>query len=412
MNITGAVANRRAIEALRAGVPNGDAVRVLGSNQSHVISAFDERLEGAIDPTGHDSTGFVVAGGFGTGKSHLVEELHQRALARNYVSSRVSVSKETPLNLPARVVQAATRTMASADKPEGLLLEMAMTLRTDRPAFHEFKQWCDSSESGLAPLYGALLELREMSGPDADVADLLVRYWSGEVVTIPAIKAELKEFGLSTQVAGVPAIDRPWQTVRFIARLCQTLGFRGWVIFLDETELISKYGTISRARAYNQLGRWLGLRPEHRIAGTAVVATVIDDFANRVLDQKGDRWQVPEVLKQAVKVPDAEGLPYAVAAIEAIDGAMRINQIDLRHLEAAQRTLREAHSRAYHWEAPQVDIEYRSMQPMRLYVRRWINEWDLRRLYNISEPLEFSGESIDVNFDEDSDIEIEPWDEG
>jgi hypothetical protein len=154
------------------------------------------------------------------------------------------------------------------------------------------------------------------------------------------------------------------------------------------------------------------LRPEHRIPGTAVVATVINDFAPQVLDQKGDRWQVPELLARAVKVSDAEALPYAVAAMEAIDDAMLIDQIQPSHLENAQRTLREAHSRAYHWEAPHVDIEYRRHQPMRLYVRRWINEWDLRRLYAVTEPLSFEGELIDINYDEDDDIEVEPWDEG
>ena len=42
---TQSVGYRRALEALRSGVPNADAVRVLGSNQANVEQLFLERLE-------------------------------------------------------------------------------------------------------------------------------------------------------------------------------------------------------------------------------------------------------------------------------------------------------------------------------------------------------------------------------
>ena len=41
--------------------------------------------------------GMLVAGDFGTGKSHLLGYLESQALAQNFVCSRVVVSKETPL---------------------------------------------------------------------------------------------------------------------------------------------------------------------------------------------------------------------------------------------------------------------------------------------------------------------------
>jgi hypothetical protein len=404
------VANRRAVEAIRAGVPNGDAVRALSSYQPHIVSAFDDALNRAFNKSGHDP-GFVVSGAFGAGKSHLVEELQQRALSADYVSSKVSISKETPLHLPARMVQAAVRAMASTDKPQGLLLDIVMSLQTDRLPFREFQRWCGTAGSGISPLWGSLLELRAAAGPNSDVADLLVRYWSGGAVTISAIRSQLKAAGLNADVPPLLAIDRPWETIRFLARLCQERGFRGWVIFLDETELISKYGPISRARAYEQLGRWLGIKADYRIPGTAVVATVINDFVPQVLDMRGDRWQVPELLGLGRRRADLDGVPFAVGAIEAITDAMRMEQLSLEHLEEAQAALRQPHSRAYHWDAPPLQIEYRNNQPMRLYVRRWINEWDLRRLYPDT-PLDFQGEEVDINYDEDEDIATEPWGEG
>ncbi|HEY8744534.1 MAG TPA: hypothetical protein VIU62_15675, partial [Chloroflexota bacterium] len=68
-----AVEYRRAIEALRAGVPNRDAVRALGSNQQSIEEKFRQQLEAASADVARDaqSGGLLVAGDFGSGKSHL-----------------------------------------------------------------------------------------------------------------------------------------------------------------------------------------------------------------------------------------------------------------------------------------------------------------------------------------------------
>ena len=66
--MTARIEARVAIEALRAGVPNGAAIRALGSTEDAIEMQFDERL----DRVGDGAAGLVLAGGFGTGKSHLL----------------------------------------------------------------------------------------------------------------------------------------------------------------------------------------------------------------------------------------------------------------------------------------------------------------------------------------------------
>src|SRR5476651_675212 len=95
------VSRRRTIEALRSGVPNRDAVSELGSAQHEIESRFDVLL-GEIDG-GRGNRGLLVAGNFGTGKSHLLEYLEHLALERQFVTSKVVISKETPLHDPAKV---------------------------------------------------------------------------------------------------------------------------------------------------------------------------------------------------------------------------------------------------------------------------------------------------------------------
>lgn len=394
--------DRRAIEALRAGVPNGDAVRALASSQPHIVELFDRKLATPEDLRGDEPTGFVIAGRFGTGKSHVVEELHQRALAQGFISSKVSISKETPLHLPARVVAAAVNAMQAQDKPDGVLLDVIMKLQSEAPEVLEFERWCGTRSSKISVIFRSLLQLRSRRAHDVGCIDLLLRYFSGETVPIGAIKAQLREAGLDGPLEVVLAADRPWQTMRFLTRLCQASGYRGWVIFLDEVELIAKYGRLSRARAYDQLGRWLGLMSGHRLVGTTVVATVIEDFVQGVIPS--DRWLVPEVLEHGRRLADQHGVPFATKAIAAIDAAHRLKGVSLPHLQGAHDTLREAHSRAYSWQAPELEVDFHPDGRMRLYVRRWINQWDLSRLYG-DRPLTFGEESIDIGLTEDRDYD-------
>ena len=68
---------RRALEALRNGVPNREAVQLLGCTQPQAESQFQDLLKRASDPIEPPAgaLGMLVSGDFGTGKSHLLSPL-------------------------------------------------------------------------------------------------------------------------------------------------------------------------------------------------------------------------------------------------------------------------------------------------------------------------------------------------
>ncbi len=71
------VAYWRAVEALRSGVPNLDAVKALGCSHPQVEERFRQMLaalEGGFRQ-GTGPQGLLLAGDFGSGKSHLLEYL-------------------------------------------------------------------------------------------------------------------------------------------------------------------------------------------------------------------------------------------------------------------------------------------------------------------------------------------------
>jgi hypothetical protein len=89
------VARRRAVEALRSGVPSWDGVAVLGSGQPVAEDRFTTLLERLSEPgwSADASPGLLLGGGFGAGKSHLLTHLGHLAMASGFVVSTVVISK-------------------------------------------------------------------------------------------------------------------------------------------------------------------------------------------------------------------------------------------------------------------------------------------------------------------------------
>ena len=73
-----------------------------------------------------------MAGGFGTGKSHLLGYLAEVARQQGFVVSRIVVSKETPLSHPGHVLAAALRDAALPDRPDDPIAACVAVLR-ERP---------------------------------------------------------------------------------------------------------------------------------------------------------------------------------------------------------------------------------------------------------------------------------------
>ncbi len=138
---------RTAIEALRAGVPNRAAVRLMGTEESGIEQAFDALLA-SVWSAGGTRPGLGIAGGFGSGKSHFLGYLGEVARGQNFVVSRVVVSKETPLADAARVFEAAIR---GASLPAGHESPIAAALAILRESPDKATRW-NRMPANLAPV--------------------------------------------------------------------------------------------------------------------------------------------------------------------------------------------------------------------------------------------------------------------
>jgi hypothetical protein len=267
---------QRALEALRSGVPNHDAVRVMGCGQPHVIKKFTTQLVAAKGTASRrqQAQGLLIEGGFGTGKSHVLESLEHQALGSNFVCSRVVISKETPLYDPGKVLLAA---MDSAAVPGGsgqAVQEIAMQLDPRSARYGELYRWAASPESGLSNLFAATLLLHERLNNDPELVEEVAAFWAGQRLSVQRIRRGLQHVGATKAfvIKAVAAKVLNLQRFRFMSRLILAAGYSGWVMFLDEVELVARYSLLQRARSYAELSRWLLSRsgqpsPEARLLG-------------------------------------------------------------------------------------------------------------------------------------------------
>ena len=396
---------RRAIEALRSGVPNGDAVRVLGSHQPAIEQEYERRLS---DGAGGNGRGMLVAGDFGTGKSHLLESLARRALDSGFVASKIVISKETPLYDVAKVFRSALDSARLPDRAGAALPEIVEKLRADRDAVARLQRWLHHPASGLNDRFAATLFLLENTRAADEFTDRLVRFWGGDPINVTELRRELRALGEgATYTLGrITNKELAIQRFRFAAALLAEVGYAGWVLLFDEVELIGRYSLLQRGRSYAEVVRWVRGFDSEPIPGVVSVLAISDDFTSAVLDAKNDHDQVPNRLRQSGKPEDEVTATRAEQGMRVLDrNKLALDKPTRADLERTYQTLRQVHGTAYGWEPPELDARVSNVGwPVRHYVRSWIHEWDLRRLYPGYEP-QIEVRPLDSDYSEDRDLE-------
>lgn len=411
METVRAIDYRRALEALRNGVPNRDAVSILGSNQSEAESVFLQRLSSVQSSAkeGRQVPGVLIAGGFGTGKSHLLDYLEHVAVSKNFVCSRVVISKETPLFDPAKVYLAAIDTTVVPGLSGEAIREIALRLRPNSPGWAELFQWANSETSGLSQLFMATILLHERLNNDPELVDEITNFWSGERLAISRIRQGLKQINCSGiySLKPVKLKDLALQRFIFASRLMLAAGYSGWVLLIDEVELVGRYSLLQRGRSYAELARWMGRVEGEVYPGLTAVAAITDDFALAVLQEKSDR----DIVGARLRAKESD--EYITLAARAETGmrliereALTLSPPNESTLTTTYQRLKEIHAKAYGWGPPEIPTNVTSIsRRMRSYVRRWVNEWDLKRLYPGAEVCTEEEQEIKPTYEHDESLE-------
>lgn len=409
MKNAGAVDARAAIEALRAGVPNRTAIRLLGTTET---ALRDDVLDGLRQcrsalRDGRSVEGVLFAGAFGAGKSHQLGCFAELARQENFIVSQVPISKETPLFDPAKVFAAAIRAAVVPGANDDVMTAVLGRLEPSRDAYETLMHWTAAEVRAglLSPLFAALLRLVPLSTLDPDARARMARFFGGAKLNASLVKNWLREAGAAKDfdIKPVREADLALQRLKFAPRLFRAAGYEGWCILLDEVELIGRYSPLQRGRSYAELARWLGLDRGESVAGIVVVAAVTDDFADEMFAARHDDEQIPRRLEQRGPARQAAMARSGIARL-----ARREPRLTPPSEDALQRSLasiRALYGDAYDWTPP-ADIgvgERLAGKSMRQYVKSWITTWDIARLYGEMRHIETA--TILIDYTESSEIE-------
>ena len=417
------LSRRRALEALRNGVPNREAVQLLGCNQPRAEAEFAELLRRASDATSppRGALGMLVSGDFGAGKSHLLSHFEYRALSQGFVCSKVAISKETPLYDLSKVFKSAMDNGRILDRTGPLIEEIGVQLNYDSDEYSNLFSWANSPSSLVHTIFPASLLVHERSN-ELELNRTIESFWAGDRIKVSDVKNGLRQIGqLQSYSFRAPrASELPSQRLRFATELIKGAGYSGWVVLLDEIELVGQYSLLQRARSYAELSRWLGQAQGESNPGLVVVGTVTADYALANISAEASSKKDRDYAGQRLR---SRGDENGAARAET---AMRLLERQCTPLRAPAEadvndtlnTLRHIYSEAYGWDAPALEArtgEASFRQRMRYQIRSAINEWDLLRLYPDSRPeteeREFRHQYVEISDleagTEDDDVGIE-----
>ena len=399
-----ALSARRAIEALRAGVPNRDAVLALGCEQPAIEERFREQLQTARESAqaGVQTPGLLIAGDFGTGKSHLLEYLQHVALAERFVCSKVVISKETPLYDPAKFYRSALRSAVVPERRGVALTEIAAHLNPTNEAYNELSAWAHSGQ--VNSRFAATLLLFKRLGMDLELRNRLIAFWSGDPLSANDIKKSLRACGerVAYKIEPITLRDLALQRFQFTPRLMIAAGYSGWVVLVDEVELIGRYSWLQRGKSYADLLRWMGKVPGQQVPGLVTAFAIMSNFESYVIEERNDLEVIPNKLRD-------KGAEDLAKQAERVMRLMQREKVRLKapDAQAIQHTcdkVRAIYAEAYHWQPPPVSVERLGITSMREYVKRWITEWDLTRL-DPSYTVELEQTAVQPNYTEDATLE-------
>lgn len=405
------IESARAIESLRTGVPNTMAVSRLGCDQPKITANFELLLDRTSQGTaiGGNHSAMLIKGGFGSGKSHTLAFLENLALKQRFVTSRISINKETPLSDPDKLFRALADSAVLPDRSGIGIFEAGQQLAADTDAYRQLEHWANS-QKGLDGRFGACMKLFRLARRDFEMRDQIIRFWSGDPIGVHWVKTSLRDVGAPTSgsLSIVRMRDLGRQRAEFASRMLRTVGYRGWVWLIDEVELIGSYSLLQRMRSYSEIGRMIKDDSDLNCPGVVAVLAITDDFDSAVIQGKQDLTMMPPYFAERCQWGWENPRHKPQIGMNAIQTAgILLDRVRTDEAGELYEKLRLLYRSAYPWNPPKnTTAERLSSTTIRQKIKRWVTTWDLQRLLPGVDPG-VETDTFDYNYT-DQELESPP----
>ena len=331
---------RLRLEHLRGGVPLPPQVAPWVFGRTGVVTRLADLLD-TVAAKG--SRSYALAANYGDGKTHTLRALWHQASERNFAVSTLALTRETPLDRLDRIYP---KLIADTYLPGAAQPGIARLLLDLDAQSAEAQQLLEWAHTELHPkLHAVLRNLRE--GQSTEATEALLQ----DLERLDLGVADLQRIhrGNFQQPLKLTRFS-PQRDVRDYLRLVDHLlrlrGYAGWVILLDEAELVGRLGRGARARSYANIGRLGGdgMGTRHLLT----VLAVASNFYTDVLQRRRDEELAPEWLASR---GDPEGAEACRRGIAILQEAEVLHPLQSANWLQLLQQLLDAHETAYGWSS-------------------------------------------------------------
>lgn len=369
---------RRIIECLRSGISSLELGLEMTLGREKIARKVDEDLK-QLKADG-ETRYLIVEGGYGQGKTHVLNMVHGQAFDQNFAVARIIAGRDTPLGRVNTLYERVARNLTFKDSPNDRGLEVFFQrINPKDPRYVEWMDWIDKRQ--FRRLYN-VLEAYFTKGTESP--SLVFQELEGTPVPLNALKRVLNLYPKTPRLK----LDDYWGHLMALSKAVRAFGHSGLVLLIDEAELIQGLSVLQRIRAYEIIGRLSGLGAEET---TPPGLYVVFSFASSFYEFLQAREEEIKVKEKLTHRQEPDRKKFVAEALTTL----REKRVSLTGLTPGDKhslgeRMIELYSQAYE-NKPKVDInavrKLTSGQPLRTFIRTLVQCADLRSQYPKSDPL-------------------------
>ena len=379
------------IESLRSGIPTRTSTRVLPDARPDLTSKISQDLDDCI--SGKYPKGRFIWGAYGQGKTHELTCIEHLALDRGFAVSRVTLSREL-----------------SGQHLFRLYGKLASSIKTPDSTHFGIQHKLDKKRSGDLPdspiqdehrythrLPAIVLE-DYFYATDQQDRELLYRDLLGEKPPIADIR-RIHKVSRGVPFPRIPTfgvLKHGQAYFEMMSDVIQWCGYKGWIILIDEIELIARLTKVARLNAYKNLS-WLlnwSIQPQNKQFPFYFVGGVASPLMNLWLGSEKispDKEIMPQLASEKFVNEDAAAEIINFFFKEAMNDQQcpSINPLNIDQLIQILAKLVEIHEKSYAWNSGMTDRDLRDLvnslgsSPLRTYIRALLESLDIKFLYSV-----------------------------
>ena len=327
---------RHMIEALRSGVPSRAVGQYFSEARPKIMKEISERLDQVCEQG--KSSGMVICGTYGEGKTHLLNTVFSLAHSNEMVVSYLSLSKETPMDKLYLVYQKLIQNTYLPKREQPGFMHEVDKISAKSPIANEMCLYA-AKQLETDKLY--YLFRSYLNTEDPDEKFLLQADLEGDfVANAPLKKIYRRIFNEPVKYnVNFTKTKHCGDYISFMSHLFTQMGYHGWVILVDETELMGRLGKKARLNAYRNMAKFLmpNQCPESTFSIFALSASYVED----VIEGKHEYENLEEVFPE-------EPEPIR-SVLDLLTKAPQLLPLTKEEISEVLCKIQDFHGKAYGW---------------------------------------------------------------